>query len=52
MSLAVGTRFPINIAVDTTDGPLGLSTLLSTGPLVVAFLSTGRPRTRLGQRPT
>jgi peroxiredoxin len=37
MSLAVGTRFPINIAVDTTDGPLGLSTLLSTGPLVVAF---------------
>ncbi|WP_082975433.1 peroxiredoxin-like family protein [Mycobacterium sp. 1245805.9] len=37
MSLAVGTKFPTKIAVDTPNGPLALSTLLSTGPLVVAF---------------
>jgi peroxiredoxin len=30
-------RFPINIAVDATDGPVAWSTLLSSGPLVVAF---------------
>jgi peroxiredoxin len=30
-------RFPVNIAVDTVDGPLAWSTLLSSGPLVVAF---------------
>ncbi|WP_158090351.1 redoxin domain-containing protein [Mycobacterium sp. IEC1808] len=37
MSLAVGTRFPTEIAVNGPGGPLEWSTLLSTGPLVVAF---------------
>ena len=37
MTLGVGTRFPVEIPVHTTRGPLELSALLTAGPLVVAF---------------
>ena len=37
MSLAVGARFPIDLAVNTAHGPVRLSTMLAAGPLVVAF---------------
>jgi peroxiredoxin len=37
MSLAVGARFPIDITVDTAQGPVRLSNMLAPGPLVVAF---------------
>jgi peroxiredoxin len=37
MSLAVGARFPLDIAVDSAHGPIRLSDVLAAGPLVVAF---------------
>jgi peroxiredoxin len=37
MSLAVGARFPVDIAVDSAHGPVRLSHMLAAGPLVVAF---------------
>ena len=37
MSLAVGARFPVDIAVDSAHGPVRLSDMLAAGPLVVAF---------------
>jgi peroxiredoxin len=37
MSLAVGTTFPTDVAVDSLHGTVRLSELLGDGPLVVAF---------------
>lgn len=37
MSLAVGARFPLDIAVNSAHGPTRLSDALADGPLVVAF---------------
>jgi peroxiredoxin len=37
MSLAVGDRFPVDIAVDGRGGRITLSEMITGGPLVVAF---------------
>lgn len=37
MSLAVGATFPVDVAVDSTRGPVRLSDMIGAGPIVVAF---------------
>jgi peroxiredoxin len=37
MSLAVGATFPVDVAVDSTRGPVRLSDMIGAGPTVVAF---------------
>lgn len=37
MSLAVGATFPVDVAVDSTRGPVRLSDMMGAGPIVVAF---------------
>lgn len=37
MSLEVGAKFPVDVAVDSPQGRVGLSELLAAGPMVVAF---------------
>src|SRR5690242_8103382 len=37
MSLAVGARFPVDIPVQAQRGPVTLSEMTASGPLIVAF---------------
>ena len=37
MTLSVGQRFPINVAVDSPRGPISISDLLPNGPVIVTF---------------
>ncbi|MEN4478485.1 redoxin domain-containing protein [Mycolicibacterium cosmeticum] len=37
MSVVVGMKFPVDVEVDSPDGPLTVSQLLGRGPVIVAF---------------
>ncbi|MDX1873560.1 peroxiredoxin-like family protein [Mycolicibacterium sp. 120266] len=37
MSIRVGMKFPIDVEVDSLDGPVTISQLLGAGPVIVAF---------------